>query len=473
MTFTCLSYASVLILTLFITTSWINARQPAPYMDELYHVPQAQKFCSAAVTFALSDYDAAISTPPGLYLPVAILAFLTRSSSVCSTRVLRITSAVITMLSFFVLSSVLCRLRVRMKQTVNEKNANTVFVQPERIDYALALVMILTPVSFFFSAFYYTDPPAMLYILLTWFFSLNGNHLLSALMGVMATFTRQTNMFWHFFLVSDNLLYLLFVSRKERPTLQAAYSAILNHNLPHLGAGVLYLLFLYINNGAAIGDKQHHVAMVHHAMLPYFSFYHAVAHSFLQFATPNTLLRAVKALFTLPSVWSVVVGTAGTMMGLIVSTADYAHPFSLADNRHFTFYLYRRWLLRSALHRLVLVPLYIWTPTTAFIEQITTHFPSGHRAYHRFTDFLLFLVICTLMLHPLLELRYFTIPSLILSIRRVARLKTPSSLTLLHAGAVLLIGVNMILVYIFAELPFERRPDGHALHDLSPGRFMF
>lgn len=468
-----LPYSFVLIVTLVVASSWINARQPGPYMDELYHVPQAQKFCSSFVTFTLPHYDAAITTPPGLYVPIAMLAFITRSTSVCTTFVLRTTSAIATVLSFFVLSSILRLLRNRYRLAGNERDIVLVSKQPHQADYAAALFMVLTPMSFFFSGFYYTDPSAMLYILLTFFFSLIGRHVLSAIMGVIATCTRQTNMFWHFFIASDSLLYSLFVDQSEPATIRAVFNTIFGRNLPHIFAAALYLFFLYVNNGAAIGDKQHHPVTIHHAMLPYFSFYHAVAYGVFQLASPFALLRTIKALFTLPSVWSVVIATTAIMTGLIVSTADYAHPFSLADNRHFTFYLYRRWLLRSALHRSVLVPLYTWTPITVFIEQITIHLPSGYRAYQRSTDVLLLLVICTVILHPLLEIRYFTIPSLILSARRVARMKTLPSLAILHLATAAIIGVNAVLVYIFAELPFQRASDEHMLHDLSPGRFMF
>lgn len=473
MAFRSLPYCFVLTVALVVVITWINVRQPAAYMDELYHVPQAKKFCSAFVSFTLPDYDAAVTTPPGLYVPIAMLAFLTRSTSMCTTSVLRITSGIATILSFLVLSSLLRLLRIRYGLASNESHIVTVSKKPHQVDYAAALFMILTPMSFFFSGFYYTDPPAMLYILLTWFFSLNERHVLSALMGVIATSTRQTNMFWHFFIASDSLLYSLFVDYGEPATIQADFSSIFSRNLPHLFAAVLYLFFLYVNNGAAIGDKQHHPVTIHHAMLPYFSFYHAVAYGVFQLARPFALLSTIKALFTISNVWSVVIATIAAMMGLIISTADYAHPFSLADNRHFTFYLYRRWLLRSVLHRLVLVPLYIWTPITVFIEQITIHLPSGHRAYQKFTDVLLLLVICTVILHPLLELRYFIIPSLILSARRVARMKTSPSLAILHTATATIIGVNIVLVYIFAELPFQRASDEHMLNDLSPGRFMF
>lgn len=468
-----LPYCTCLFLSLTVTTIWINTRQPLPYMDELFHVPQAQRFCSSFILLKLPHYDSSISTPPGLYLPVALLAFATRSLSLCTTLALRISSAIATVLSCVVLSSVLCLLRFRGNSTANESGVNIDAMQPQRVDYATALVMVLTPMSFFYSGFYYTDPPAMLYVLLTWYFSLRERHGLSALLGIMSTLTRQTNMFWHFFIAIDSLLFSWLIKKGRQPTLKGTVSVTARPNLPHIFAGILYLSFLYINNGAAIGDKQHHTAMIHYAMLPYFSFFHAIAHSVFQLASPATLMQTMQAMVTLSNACPILIATAATIIGLIASTADYAHPFTLADNRHLTFYLYRRWLLRSTFHRFSLTPLYMWTPITVLVERITVRVPPKHQVYHRLVDLLLLLVICTVTLHPLLELRYFTIPSLILSIRRVVNMKNPPSLRLLHVAIAVLTISNMLLVYIFAERPFSRPPDKHMPNDLSPGRFMF
>merc|ERR1719414_1331959 len=42
----------------------INTVQPAPYMDEIFHIPQAQKYCYGK----FREWDDKITTLPGLYI---------------------------------------------------------------------------------------------------------------------------------------------------------------------------------------------------------------------------------------------------------------------------------------------------------------------------------------------------------------------------------------------------------------------
>ena len=62
-----------------LTSNLISRTQPTPYIDEIFHIPQAQRFCSALASTPLSslretssrlrsvEYDAKLTTPPGLY----------------------------------------------------------------------------------------------------------------------------------------------------------------------------------------------------------------------------------------------------------------------------------------------------------------------------------------------------------------------------------------------------------------------
>ncbi|KAL2541920.1 DIE2/ALG10 family [Abeliophyllum distichum] len=90
-----------------IVISWVipisilvNRVVPEPYMDEIFHVPQAQQYCKGN----FRSWDPMITTFPGLYfLSLAYIAslfpgmhFLQELSSfsdICSTLVLRTTNA--------------------------------------------------------------------------------------------------------------------------------------------------------------------------------------------------------------------------------------------------------------------------------------------------------------------------------------------------------------------------------------------
>ena len=41
---------------------WVKFHVPRPYMDEIFHVPQAMAYCKGD----FSDWDDKITTPPGL-----------------------------------------------------------------------------------------------------------------------------------------------------------------------------------------------------------------------------------------------------------------------------------------------------------------------------------------------------------------------------------------------------------------------
>ena len=43
---TCFVALAVLIFTISLTFQYIYNEQPDPYMDEVFHVPQARQFCS-------------------------------------------------------------------------------------------------------------------------------------------------------------------------------------------------------------------------------------------------------------------------------------------------------------------------------------------------------------------------------------------------------------------------------------------
>ncbi|SPO30072.1 related to Alpha-1,2 glucosyltransferase ALG10 [Ustilago trichophora] len=61
-----------------LTSSLVSRAQPTPYIDEIFHIPQAQRFCAAlsaplsSFTHSLAklrdvQYDGKLTTPPGLY----------------------------------------------------------------------------------------------------------------------------------------------------------------------------------------------------------------------------------------------------------------------------------------------------------------------------------------------------------------------------------------------------------------------
>ena len=87
----------------------INKKQDVPYMDEIFHVPQAQNYCHGH----FDHWNDMITTLPGLYLSsqffLKVFAFFRRETliDVCNTLELRSTNMVFAVTYFYIIYGVL------------------------------------------------------------------------------------------------------------------------------------------------------------------------------------------------------------------------------------------------------------------------------------------------------------------------------------------------------------------------------
>ncbi|PXF44845.1 Dol-P-Glc:Glc(2)Man(9)GlcNAc(2)-PP-Dol alpha-1,2-glucosyltransferase [Gracilariopsis chorda] len=466
---------------LLVCHVWFYIRQPEPYMDELFHVPQAKEFCNAMSQKRIPFYDPSITTPPGLYLPNFLLTLFTQNTTFCGTQWLRSTSAVMSFLTLILIRNLLCTLYQQYRDESSREGKVNDPIDQHTVA-LLAFVIWLHPVNVFYANLYYTDTTSLFWIVLLWTVILKSNSFASAFLGVMASLSRQTNMVWHAYIVFDT-----FLNKEPLPNTLRPHNALLyfrkmmKANPWHIFAGVGYVLFIVTNGGVAIGDKSHHEVALHQAMFAYFLAFHGSAFGLIQLSAFRDLLKTIRQLVCtfklITTYWCV----CAVLTAMVLATGEHAHPFILADNRHFTFYVYRRWLLRSPWHRLCLVPVYGWFLMNPFLERIMPDGTPEESEDNRCEwDSLLLsdlaLLGCsyvTLVSSALLEPRYFTVPSILFSIRRCARLKTKLSKRVLWIISLGLVVLNISFVYVFAELPFQRQVDNHMPRDLSPGRFMF
>ena len=90
----------------------INTTVPDPYMDEVFHVPQAEKYCSGNFT----HWDNKITTLPGLYLlSIGILrplgsALFGSPESLCSTFSLRSINSFLSLATALVINRILIQI---------------------------------------------------------------------------------------------------------------------------------------------------------------------------------------------------------------------------------------------------------------------------------------------------------------------------------------------------------------------------
>ncbi|KAI3574647.1 DIE2/ALG10 family-domain-containing protein [Fusarium oxysporum f. sp. albedinis] len=194
--FYCLSVASV---------SWLYAVSvlvPEPYLDEVFHIPQAQKYCQGR----FQEWDDKITTPPGLYLLSLVTPGVIRPSSsisgyFCDVKSLRATNVVVLMiLAFLVLK---CRREIEAR--LYEAHASTRLRNTSQYAVHTALNIAIFPLLFFFSGLYYTDVVSTAAVLVAYLNHLKRigrdrssalNDLTTIFLGIVTLFFRQTNVFW-------------------------------------------------------------------------------------------------------------------------------------------------------------------------------------------------------------------------------------------------------------------------------------
>lgn len=465
-------------------------------MDELFHIPQAQEICRKLNARKIPVYHPSITTLPGVYLPNAVLALFLRSSAVCSTRWLRATSALAALLCLPLLANVLYLLRRRWVDTLScysNADENDGQRQDERVQnfniWLTSLVIWLHPVFLFYANLFYTDTSSSFWLLTAWYLSLRGRQYASALCGFFATLTRQTNMVWHAFIVVDAIVHYAVERKRPEKKYVSMFMVrrIVSENVGHGAAFLMYIAFLMWNAGVAVGDKSNHGATLHYAMFPYFLGFHTISYFTFEALAPVRIRSELRTL-SQPKVAVSFTVICLVLAALVSATADKVHPFILADNRHFTFYVYRRWILRSSWQRLLLVPIYGWSLLGCFNDTNITRRPceqgrrgdsrspyDNHLSHaERILDCMFFLcVAATLVPSGLLEPRYFSMANFILTLRRLSRSQLRVTFRNSALMAAFCVALNMLLIFIFAELPFERPPDPHMPSDKSPGRFMF
>lgn len=94
---------------------------------------------------------------------------------------------------------------------------------------------------------------------------------------------------------------------------------------------------------------------------------------------------------------------------VIVKYNTLVHPYLLADNRHYTFYIWNRFYRRYVLARYAIIPAYVFGLSAIF---------SSLDGSVGFKIFFIISTVLTLCLQKLIEVRYFLIPFLLLRLNR-------------------------------------------------------
>ncbi|KAI8611147.1 alpha-2-glucosyltransferase Alg10 [Chytriomyces sp. MP71] len=418
------------------------AAVPEPYMDEIFHIPQAQRYCHGNWSY----YDPKLTTPPGLYvISLGFVAPITALIDPCSTNSLRAVNIAFYIVNVLVVTSLLKRFwgGLPMRNMIE------------------AIIISSFPVLYFFNFLYYTDAGSTCFTLVAFWLSMKDHHVFSAWFSLVAMTFRQTNVIWMMF--GAAIAVVRHLSDKDNSVTKGKLSTNLSFgnlgylvylcyaNLlylltlmwPYLIAMVLFVSYIIWNGGIVIGDKSNHVAQTHVMQLLYFV---GFATCFL--APTSNLHENVPRFFRqLSKSVRSPLGFTGIFVALLlisflIARFTIEHPFLLADNRHFTFYIWKYVFRSNQFFRYALIPAYLFACWLCWRQMALAS--SGIAAMIFFVC-----VALTLVPSPLLEFRYFIIPYLLLRLH-----VRPSSVGLL-AEFLLYTIVNAFTVWLFVSRPFE------------------
>ncbi|KAL6158878.1 glucosyltransferase [Exserohilum turcicum] len=509
------------ILIVCLAANWVervSGLVPEPYLDEFFHVPQAQKYCKGDYS-----WDPKITTPPGLYL----ISKLFKPLLGCETRALRIQNAV-ALCAILALSYLIRRiLRFRASpgkplhesRDVSKKGSSV--EDPTFVDIHTAINICLFSPLFFFSGLYYTDVMSTLAVLLAYTAHLASSqspssfiHGVSVLVsGIFALFFRQTNIFWVAVFpaglavvnalkadapsttsstrdiaqvlqdswatgrivdlpiqhaeLQDVIIFLasLIVAALRKPLL------VLRVAVPYVIILALFAGFVVWNGSVVLGDKSAHTATIHVPQMlyiwPYFALFSIplLIEPLLSLFVPLLPKRAQvtcnevfsASTYGRPSLLASGLFMTGAILAVHFNTI--IHPYTLADNRHYVFYVFKLLRLYPVL-RYLAVPVYFVCAWLVVRALATPTAPSPNptgRDPCQVSFVVIWLAATTLSVvtAPLVEPRYFILPWVIW------RLHVPTSSTRkasfdvrMIVETIWLLTINLAVAYMFLYRTF-------------------
>lgn len=444
--------------------SKITREQREPYMDEIFHVPQAQKYCEGKFT----EWDPMITTLPGLYLlsvgvikPVMWLVGWT-GTAMCSTAMLRFINVLFNCGNLYILYLLICRIHPKDKSRATGR----------RVLSAISLSSF--PVLYFFTFLYYTDAGSTFFTLFAYLMCLYRCHKASALLGICSILFRQTNIIWVAFcagtVVAQKMDEAWRVDQSKKKDEKSAsqislqrlahflpkyltspvnIKSVLLSTWPYGVVALGFIVFVVLNAGIVVGDRSNHEACLNAPQLFYFFSFTLI------FSLPislcyHRLVRFVQSLQRHPFLFLLIT----VMSVILVWKFTFVHQYLLADNRHFPFYVWKRIFQKHELVRFLLVPAYVFA-AWSFMDTLNS------KSAFWILAFCVCLVAATVP-QKLLEFRYFILPYLLY------RIHVPlSSLPRLLLEFALYAAVNAATIYIFIQKTFQW-PDSPAVQ-----RFMW
>lgn len=319
-----------LLVIYFLVTFYYVSTKIVPYefIDEKFHVGQTLKYIAGD----WSSWDPKITTPPGLYilgwLNYKLTSVIISWNPLTTFRLVNLTGGIF-ILPFIVLRPLFL--------------FNAIGFWP--------VALMCFPLMSTYYYLYYTDVWSAILILQSLTFVLTlpygptASIWLSALCAALSCLFRQTNIIWTAFIMIVAIERRAMINKQFNTHSFNNYLKLFIHSidefwnvvLPYACNFMLFLIYLIWNRSITLGDKSNHTAGLHFVQIFYcFSFiaFFSVplwlSRNFLRFYKARLKWKPIQSFFEL----------LGIM--LVIRYFTIVHPFLLADNRHYTFYLYKR-----------------------------------------------------------------------------------------------------------------------------------
>ncbi|KIY45502.1 glucosyltransferase [Fistulina hepatica ATCC 64428] len=418
-----------------------------PYMDEPFHIPQAQAYCKGN----FYTWDPKLTTPPGLYIWSLFLHYA--SSLDCSDSFLRLTVTIF----LLCLPNAIDRLI-----NVHRHAEPSLWWSPS----SESIVISTFPIAWFFGFLYYTEIPSLLFVSYTVVAAMSGRNWLAALIGLLSCTFRQTNIVWTLYAYAAGQLLRLKARQRRNskesklrkfydpPALSASFGDlpkviasafrilpdVIVPFIPYAGTLAVFAAFVIWNGGIVLGDKSNHIPVLHIPQMYYFiSFCTALGWPVL-ISARGGVLRLAKSNGKCRRILITLLLCG--LMSLSVRFNTIHHPFLLSDNRHYTFYVWRRIYMYRPIVPYAFVPVYLACFWAWFSR-------AGRDQTLLQTLILPIFCLPVLLPTPLLEPRYFLIPYILLRVQ----VRVPK--WALTAEALWYAFVNVVTVGVFLYKPRE------------------
>ncbi|EDV22779.1 uncharacterized protein TRIADDRAFT_28403 [Trichoplax adhaerens] len=435
----------------FAVLLMMNSAHSMSYMDEIFHIPQAQRYCR----YNFHEWDSMITTLPGMYLASFLIARVTvwinylamGSIDFCSVLWLRFHNLIYATGNFIVMYKLLekfhCPLKVGNMIRINSG--------------VTAFIISGFPLLYFFTFLYYTDQGSTFFTLLCYLFSLNMYHKTAAFIGIIAILFRQTNVIWVMFAAGVSIAQIYDASFKvsavqEKLALSKDYRTyydvfilitkrqfrkIISISWPYIIVILAFIIFVIVNGGIVVGDRNNHQPALHIPQLWYFLSFS------LFFAAPHLCRPSyVFSFFNDALEYWYLTLSGVVVMAFSVYKFTFVHTYLLADNRHYTFYVWRRLYNAHPSIPYLIIPMHLYT---IYIVYKTLAEKRSNLWIAIFT------VAVTLVTIPqrLLEFRYFILPYIIM------RLNFPlMPYPFLLLEIFIYFAINYLTIFNFISSPF-------------------